>query len=355
MHEHEVFIQRCLDLAVLGMGAVSPNPIVGALLVHQGKVIAENYHRQYGGPHAEALVVQQVLAQHGEVRASEIFMDSTLYVSLEPCSHQGKTPPCADLIVRHRIPRVVVAMNDPSEKVNGQGIAKLRDANIHVTTGVLESEAQWVSRRFITQIQRHRPYIILKWAQTADGLMAPLEQQQRWITGPEARQLVHRWRSEEDAVLVGCGTALADNPRLDVREWKGRNPKRILIDRDLVVAPSAFLFNDAAETIVFNADKSDVAGNIRHVALENFDLYLPEQISYQLYLMDVQSLIVEGGMATLDRFIRAGLWDEARIFTSPTEWKEGRAAPRIDGPDSTLLYTSPVGRDELKVFKNVKQ
>src|SRR5690606_19015921 len=167
----------------------------------------------------------------------------------------------------------------------------------------LESEAQWVNRRFITQIQQHRPYIILKWAQTADGFMAPLEQEQRWISGPEARQLVHRRRSEEDAVLVGCGTALADNPRLDVREWTGRLPKRVLIDRDLAVPPTAALFNDAAETIVFNASKSDWEGKTRHVALENFDLYLPEQIAYQLYLMDVQSLIVEGGISTLKRFI----------------------------------------------------
>ncbi len=350
MQKHDVYMRRCLELARLGSGSVSPNPMVGALLEHEGKVIAENYHQKYGDPHAEALVIEEVRTKYGE-RAEKIFSTATMYVSLEPCAHHGKTPPCAGRIVRHRIPRVVVACRDPFDKVNGQGIRILEEGGVEVIEGVLEEEALWLNRRFITRIKHQRPYIILKWAQTADRYMASTDGKQRWITGAEAKQLVHRWRSEEDAVLVGTNTALVDNPQLTVREWSGRNPKRILIDKQLTVPADAKLFDHVAETIVFNALESDWKENVKHIALENFDWYLPQNIAFQLYLMDVQSLIIEGGRKTLNQFIEAGLWDEARVFTSPSVWGAGVAAPVLQCERASIQQ---VGPDQLEIFYNNK-
>lgn len=347
MEPHELFMKRCLDLAALGIGSVSPNPMVGAMLVQDGKVIAENYHRKYGQGHAEALVIAEVLERYG-ADAPRIFSESTLYVTLEPCAHQGKTPPCADLIVKHGIPRVVVALGDPFAQVNGKGMALLREAGITVITGVLEEEARWLNRRFLTRVTQNRPYIILKWAQTADGYMAPLALEQQWITGAESKQLSHKWRSEEDAILVGSGTVLADNPRLDVREWTGRNPKRIVVDKMLKVPDDASVFNESAETIVFNSLKSDWQSHRKLIELENFELYLPQQMAYQLYLLDIQSVIVEGGAHILERFVQAGLWDEARVLQSPTYWGEGKKAPSLSG---TLLQDQPVGKDRLFIYK----
>lgn len=349
MYDHEILMRRCLDLALLGKGHVSPNPLVGALLVYQGEILAENYHQVYGKEHAEVLVIEEVLEKYGD-GAGEILSNCTLYVSLEPCSHHGKTPPCADLIVRHRIPKVVIAMTDPSDKVNGRGIARLREAGVEVTVGVLREEAEWINRRFITHTKQNRPYIILKWAQTADGFMAPEDQAKKWITGAASDQLVHRWRSEEDAILVGSGTALADDPKLDVREWKGRNPKRILIDRQLRVPETACILDDRAETIIFNELKADWQGNLKFIALENFGLYLPQQIAYQLYLMDVQSLVVEGGVKVLKTFLEAGMWDEAQVFTGPTTWGSGRKAPMVQGK---VWSKSKIGQDTLTQIKKI--
>ena len=346
MQEHELYMRRCLELARLGMGSVSPNPMVGALLLHEGKIIAENYHQRFGGPHAEALVIEETIRKFGD-RAATIFRNSTMYVSLEPCAHYGKTPPCAKLLAEHQVGEVVIACRDPFDKVNGKGVALLNDAGIHVIEAVLADEALWLNRRFTTRVRHQRPYVILKWAQTADGYIAPEGSTQRWITGAEAKQLVHRWRSEEDAVLVGAKTALADNPRLTVREWHGRNPKRVLIDKQLAVAADANLFDSSAETLVFNSSKADWIGNTKYFALENFDWYLPQNILYQLYLMDVQSIIVEGGRKTLDLFIDAGLWDEARIFTSPDVWGNGVAAPILH---AASIRSQPVGRDRLDIY-----
>jgi len=345
MEAHELYMRRCLELAQRGAGGVSPNPMVGALLVYDGKIIAENYHRVYGGPHAEVLVVEEVKAQYG-ADAMAILARSTLYVSLEPCAHYGKTPPCANMLAEHRIGRVVVACRDPFDRVNGQGIVILRAAGIEVIEGVLAEESRWLNRRFITRIRQQRPYIILKWAQTADGFMAPSDGSQHWITGAEARQLVHRWRSEEDAILVGANTVFADNPQLTVRDWEGRNPRRVVIDKHLATPPTAKIFDAGAETVVFNAVKTDWTGNIKLVELENFDLYLPQQIVYQLYLMDVQSLIVEGGRKTLNIFLESGLWDEARILTAPDVWGKGVAAPTLHQKPTE---TQAVGRDRLEV------
>ncbi len=352
MQEHERYMRRCLELAQLGCGAVSPNPMVGALLVHNGRIIAEDYHRMFGGPHAEALVMATVQRKYGD-DAEALFREATLYVSLEPCAHVGKTPSCAKLLADHRVGRVVVACRDPFDKVNGQGIGLLKEAGVTVIESVLEKEALWLNRRFITRVQRQRPYIILKWAQTADGYMAPSDGTPRWITGPVAKQLVHRWRSEEDAVLVGTRTALADRPQLTVREWRGKNPKRILIDKHLAVSNDTELFDGAAETLVFNALKSEWTEKVKYIELEDMDWYLPQKIAYQLYLMDVQSLVVEGGRKTLDLFIEAGLWDEARVLTSRGIWGEGIGAPVLHAP---VAKSRSIGSDRLDIYyQNIHQ
>lgn len=351
MQNDILYMRRCLDLAKLAQGRVSPNPMVGAALVYDGQVLAENYHRAYGKAHAEVLVIQEVLERYGP-NATEILRSSTLYVTLEPCSHQGKTPPCADLILTHGIPKVVIAMRDPSAKVNGKGVERLRTGGVEVVEGVLEEEARWLNRRFVTQHTQNRPYIILNWAQTADGFMAPLEQEQKWISGPESGVLVHRWRSEEDAILVGSGTALADDPQLTVRHWPGgQHPRRVLIDKSLRVPNTARMFQEEGDTIVFNESKTDWTPSLKYIALENFDLYLPQQIAYQLFLMDVQSLIVEGGVKVLDTFVRAGLWDEARVVVSPNRWGKGRKAPALEGGDVELFHREKVGKDELYCYK----
>ena len=328
MSGHELYMQRCLDLAVLGIGKVSPNPMVGAVIVHDERIIGEGYHRQYGQAHAEVNAISQVLANFEN--AAELLRNSTIYVSLEPCAHHGKTPPCADLIVAHQIPNVVVGCTDPFEQVNGSGIGKLQAAGIKVMSGVLEQECQWLNRRFFTRVQKKRPYVILKWAQTADGFFAPGDGSQFWITGEESRRLVHQWRSEEDAVLVGKNTAAVDNPKLDTRFWPGRSPKRIVIDRKLSLSKTLNLFDQSVETFIFNELKTDVEGKIKYIALEDFDRFVPHYILFQLYLQDIQSLIIEGGAHTLNTFIAAGLWDEARIFTGKALLGSGIKAPVLN-------------------------
>ncbi len=345
MLEHEPYMERCLQLAALGTGSVSPNPLVGAVIVCRGLIVAEAWHERFGGPHAEALAIRQVLERYDNGEA--LLKESTLYVNLEPCSHYGKTPPCADLISQYQLKYVVVACRDPFEAVNGRGIARLQEAGISVIEGVLQDKALHLNRRFFTRIAEKRPYIILKWAQTADGYFAPADGSQQWISGVQARQLVHRWRSEEDAVLVGKNTARADNPQLNVRYWSGRNPKRVVIDRNLELPPSLHLFDRRTDTLVFNAYKTDWQENLKYIALENFDRYLPQQLVYQLYLMDIQSLIVEGGAATLSAFITAGLWDEARVFTSPQRWGGGLST--INLKENTSV-TQNIGIDKLTIY-----
>jgi len=349
MTGHEKYMQRCLDLAGLGMGYVSPNPMVGAVVVMDTVIIGEGYHRQYGEAHAEVNAINQVISTFSDW--AELLDQSILYVSLEPCAHYGKTPPCADLIIKHRIPRVVVGCCDPFEEVNGKGIDKLKNAGVEVITGVLEEECRWLNRRFFTRVQKHRPYVILKWAQTADGFFAPDNDSQFWITGSESRKLVHQWRAEEDAVLVGKRTALIDNPKLNVRLGPGKSPKRVVIDRRLELNENLNLFDHSVETLVFNEIKTAIEDNIKYIALENFDRYVPQYILYQLYLQDIQSVIVEGGAQTLHSFIEAGLWDEARIFTGPRYLGHGIKSPCINGVNMGEFKT---GTDKLLILKKVE-
>lgn len=345
--EDRIYMQRCLQLAGNGLGQVSPNPMVGAVIVHQGKVIGEGWHQRYGEAHAEVNAIRQVLDRHSD--AERLLRSATLYVSLEPCVHQGKTPPCADLIIRHGIPRVVIGCTDPNEKVAGKGIEKLRASGIGVITDMLETECREMNRRFMTFQTRRRPYVILKWAQTRNGYFAPSDRSRYWITSPLSQQLVHRWRSEEDAVMVGYRTALSDDPRLTVREWTGRNPLRIVIDRDLSLPKTLKLFDGTEKTAVFNAVKTDVQGAVQYLEVENFNYYLPQFSLYQLYLMDIQSVIIEGGAATLNEFINNDLWDEARILTGANDLDGGLIAPRVYGDHTT---ETQIGRDRLQIYRN---
>lgn len=344
---HEIYMQRCLELAALGAGRVSPNPMVGAVIVHDGKIIGEGYHQNYGGPHAEVNAVNQVLANY--TNATELFLQSTIYVSLEPCAHYGKTPPCADLIMKYQIPKVVVGCRDPFPQVDGKGIEKLQTSGIEVITGVLEQQCRDLNKRFFTRVQKQRPYIILKWAQTANGYFAPANGSQQWITGTEAKKLVHQWRSQEDAILVGKNTALIDNPQLNNRLWPGKSPKRVVIDRDLELSPDLHLFDNSVETFVFNAIKTDVEGKTKYIALEDFDRFVPQYILFQLYLQDVQSIIIEGGAHTLNTFMEAGLWDEARIFTGEMLLPAGIRAPVCFGKS---VQNAQVGQDALQIIYN---
>lgn len=344
----ELYMQRCLELAALGMGNVSPNPLVGCVIVSDGKIIGEGYHAKFGEAHAEVNAINSVIRNYGE-HAAGLLAEATAYVSLEPCSHFGKTPPCADLLVRHRLKKVVIGNRDPFDGVDGRGIQKLLDAGIEVVTGVLDQECRQLNRRFFTRIGKQRPYIILKWAGTADGYFAPDDVSKRWISGPLAKKLVHKWRAEEDAVLVGKRTALADDPELNVRYWEGRNPLRILIDRDLQVPVDGKVFNDTGRTVIFNEQKTEVQDHLHYIQMEDMQYYLPQKIAFQLYLMDIQSVIIEGGANILHQFIQSGLWDEARVFRSNKIWNEGIPCPQING---LILDHIDLENDTLTIYQN---
>ena len=312
----ELYMQRCLQLAALGLGKTSPNPMVGAVIVHDGKIIGEGYHHQCGQAHAEVNAINSV-------KDKSLLTESTLYVNLEPCSHFGKTPPCADAIIRHGIPKVVIGSIDYHDKVNGNGVRKLRDAGVEVVENVCEADCEELNRRFFTFHQQHRPYIILKWAQTRDGFMDidrnTSEPTTYWITNPALKVLVHKWRSEEDAILVGYNTMRNDKPQLTTREYPGKDPQRFVMQRgtDIIAdLPYTPLSEDAKEAI------------------------------QQLYNLKIQSVIIEGGKKTLEKFLEIGLWDEARILVGNQTWGKGLIAPNmpktpekvVDIDDNQLMY-----------------
>ncbi|RAJ30239.1 bifunctional diaminohydroxyphosphoribosylaminopyrimidine deaminase/5-amino-6-(5-phosphoribosylamino)uracil reductase RibD [Pedobacter cryoconitis] len=344
----ELYMKRCLELAEMGNGQVSPNPLVGCVIVSGGKIIGEGYHQKYGQAHAEVNAIRSVTDRYGE-QAAELLKNAVAYVSLEPCAHFGKTPPCADLLIRHQLKKVVIGNRDPFPDVDGKGIEKLKNAGIEVVSGVLEEECFEVNRRFFTRITQQRPYIILKWARTANGYFAPRNSVQQWISGPLSKKLVHKWRTEEDAILVGKQTAIADNPALSAREWPGKNPVRIAIDRKLEIPADSKLYNQDAKTIIFNEQKTTVEGNIHFIEMEDMQYYLPQKIAYQLYLMDIQSIIIEGGANILNQFISSGLWDEARVFNSASSWDIGIHSPQING---NILSVTQIDKDQLTIYKN---
>ncbi len=334
------FMRRALELASLGMGTVSPNPMVGCVIVHEGKIIGEGYHQAYGGPHAEVHAVNSVTNP-------ELLQEATAFVTLEPCAHWGKTPPCANLLVEKGLKNVAIAAVDSNPLVGGKGIEILKSAGISVETGLLEKEARWQNRRFFTQIEKKRPYVILKWAQTQDGFLARKDFTSKWITGSLSRQLVHKWRSEEDAILVGKNTALHDNPKLDVRDWVGKNPMRIVLDSKLELPKDLNLFDGKIQTLCYNSKQSQISEKLEFVKTEKE--FTVVDLLEDLHSRKVQSLIVEGGSHVLAQFISLGLWDEARVFTGTTNFGDGIPAPRLNqNPSETLT----IGEDLLTIYHN---
>lgn len=342
---NENFILRALELAKIGKGFVKTNPLVGAVLVVNNQIIGEGFHQKYGEAHAEVNAINSVL-QNFE-NAAEILKKATLFVTLEPCAHFGKTPPCADLIIKHQIPNVVIGCTDSFAQVNGKGIEKLKNAGVNVTVGVLEEECRKLNERFFTKVQKQRPFVILKWAETANGYFAPENGEQKWISGKEAKLLVHKWRTEEDCILVGKNTAQIDNPKLNVRLVSGKNPKRAVIDKNLELSKDLHLFDQSVETFIFNLNKTKIEGNTKYIGIEDFDYFLPQYILFQLYLQDIQSVIIEGGAQTLQQFIDANLWDEARIFKSSHYWSQGIKSPQINGKQ---VFCEQIGSDKLIIL-----
>ncbi len=328
---NEFFMQRCIELAKNGAGNVSPNPLVGCVIVNDGKIIGEGWHQKFGMEHAEVNAINSV-------KDKSQLHNATLFVNLEPCSHQGKTPPCTDLILQHKIKKVVLGMIDPHEKVSGNGIKQLNEFGIETSVGILEDKCRFLNRRFIKFYSKKKPYVLLKWAQSLDGFISPNKnklsdeefEKQRHITGKTIQKLVHKWRTEEDAIMIGTNTALIDNPTLNAREWKGKNPTRIVLDRDLRLPINLKLFDHSIPTIVFTEKEKDSSVNLEFIQVI-FDDSLISNILDQLYHRNIQSLIVEGGTQLLESFIKSNLWDEAIVFNSPKIIADGVKAPHISG------------------------
>lgn len=327
----KIFMQRCLELAALGNGKVAPNPLVGAVLVVDNKIIAEGYHQNFGGAHAEVNAINAVADQ-------SLLSKATLYVNLEPCAHFGKTPPCADLVINSGIRKVVVAQVDPFEKVAGNGIAKMQAAGIEVHVGLMEAEAKWLNRRFIHFVTHKKPYVILKWAQTMSGYIAPYAHQmskeefeeKRHITGLLVQKQVHKWRTEESAILVGRNTVVTDNPALNARAWLGKNPLRIVVDRMLKLDHSYKVFDGQTPTWIVNSVKAESLPNLEYVYFEPTENWTDVLLN-KMYQAGHQSLIIEGGSSILNHVIASNLWQEAQVFYTPKHFKDGVSAPHISG------------------------
>jgi len=328
-------MQRALELAVLGAGYVQPNPMVGCVIVHDNQIIGEGWHQRYGGPHAEVMAVESVNAAH-------LLTEATVYVTLEPCAHFGKTPPCCDLLINKQVKRVVVACIDPYEGVAGAGIASMRAAGIDVTIGICEKEAYFLNRRFFGYIKHKRPYIILKWAQTSDGFMAGATADNKWISNSLARLLVHQYRHEEAAILVGAGTVAADDPELTTRLYPGRDPLRIVIEKHRLLSNNYRVFQDGKATLMYSSLRPE-SDHVVSFEVENTNWL--ENILTSLYERNIQSVLVEGGAQTLAHFMERGLWDEARYFVAPIEFGAGIPAPSL--PPDIKFENSPIGNNIL--------
>ncbi len=349
---HEKYMSRCLQLAQKGIGTVRPNPSVGAVIVLNNKIIGEGFTSPYGGNHAEVNAIHSV-------KNKELLKNATIYVTLEPCSHYGKTPPCADLIVKMKIPNVVIGCLDTNSLVAGKGIERLKKEGCSVMVGVLEKECFEHHKRFFTVQNKKRPYIILKWAETLDGFIAPLtksEQKPIWISNSYSQQLVHKWRSEEHAILVGTNTVIADNPKLNVRSWSGNNPVRIVIDKNLRIPLETNIFDESIKTIIIidsNTNKNRLVDKISgfkcHIEQIDFSIEIAQQICEVLHKHQIQSVIVEGGKQTLQTFIDANLWDEAKIFIGDNKFQEGVRNPNFKG---TLISEEKLSNDILRTYIN---
>jgi diaminohydroxyphosphoribosylaminopyrimidine deaminase/5-amino-6-(5-phosphoribosylamino)uracil reductase len=341
MKNQEFFMQRCLTLAQKGMGLVSPNPMVGCVIVYENQIIGEGFHQEYGKAHAEVNAITNV-------KNKSLLSQSTLYVNLEPCAHFGKTPPCCNLIIEHKIPKVVVGCIDSFSKVSGKGIEKMKNAGIKVIVGALEQESRILNKRFFAFHEKNRPYVILKWAESKDGFIAPNNQNEPfWMTSSESKKLVHKWRVEEEAILVGRITAEKDNPFLTVREVKGRNPIRIVIDKELKLASNLNLFASDTKTIIFNAIKSEEKNSNLFIKID-FNNLIINMLNY-LYQQNIQSVIIEGGRLTLQSFIDVKIWNEARIFTTKKELYNGIVSPNIKGK---IILKTEIETDALSILTN---
>lgn len=340
---HEIYIKRCIQLAENAKGNTSPNPLVGSVIVLDGKIIGEGWHARAGDPHAEVNAINSV-------QDKSLLTRATIYVSLEPCAHFGKTPPCADLIVKHKIPRVVIGCRDPFDAVNGKGIEKLQAAGIDVTVGVLEKECLELNHAFFTYHTKKRPYIILKWAETQDGFIDKIREEKatgvNWITQPETKLLVHQWRHEVDAILVGANTIINDNPELTVRLVDGQSPVRLIIDPHLKCPDTSKVFSASGKTVVFSYTPKASKENIVYTKLEEGTSIL-DSVLQTCYDLQIQSVLVEGGAHTLQSFIAANLWNQARVLTGISSFGKGIKAPKISlEPEETHHF----GKDVVKVY-----
>jgi diaminohydroxyphosphoribosylaminopyrimidine deaminase/5-amino-6-(5-phosphoribosylamino)uracil reductase len=347
--EQEKYMHRCLQLARLGSSLAAPNPMVGSVIVYDGKIIGEGYHHKCGEAHAEVNAINSVKDQ-------ELLKKATLYCNLEPCSHVGRTPACSRLIIDKKIPKVVIGCIDSFAKVSGKGVEMMQKAGVDVTVGVLEKESLELNKRFFTFHQKKRPYIILKWAKTRDGFIdherTDLTPDAAWITNEVSRSIVHKWRTEEAAILVGSQTALKDNPRLNVRAWTGKAPLRVSFDRLATFPKTQHLLDDSTDTIIFteaekdnsNFKKTEFVKIVHHKTLVH-------QILDELYDRDILSVIVEGGKEVLDSFISNDLWDEARVFTGDRVFGKGTKAPEFDFP---ISKTEQLGNTQLDyIYSNL--
>jgi diaminohydroxyphosphoribosylaminopyrimidine deaminase/5-amino-6-(5-phosphoribosylamino)uracil reductase len=348
------YMQRCLQLAKLGAGHVAPNPMVGAVLVHEGRIIGEGWHQQYGQAHAEVNCINSVKEEDRYLIPSSI-----LYVTLEPCSHFGKTPPCADLIIKHNIPAVVIGIHDINKQVDGKGMKKLMMAGVDVIIGVLQDECQELNKRFFTFHGEQRPYIILKWAQTADGIMglqlnghadpeASGSSKRLLISNEFTNRLVHRWRSEEASILVGTNTALHDDPSLTTRLWDGPSPVRLVIDLKLRLPQSLKVFDRKVRTIIFNTIRHEQEDNLLYYQVTE-EVSLVHQILHALYHLEIQSVLVEGGAQLLQSFIDEGLWDEIRRI----ENKDSTVNAKIINAVKAPALPAAIKVDEQKLFSDI--
>ncbi|WP_350292074.1 bifunctional diaminohydroxyphosphoribosylaminopyrimidine deaminase/5-amino-6-(5-phosphoribosylamino)uracil reductase RibD [uncultured Croceitalea sp.] len=348
MNIDEKYMFRGIELGKNGLGTAAPNPMVGCVIVHKEKIIGEGYTSPYGGPHAEVNAINSV-------KDKSLLSQSSLYVTLEPCAHYGKTPPCVNHILKHHIPKVIIGLKDPNKKVAGTSIRLLKEKGCEVLVGVLENECREHHKRFLNFQEKRRPYIILKWAETLDGFVAPEEDQREdkpqpyWITNTYSKQLVHKWRAEEQAILIGTTTALADNPKLTTRTWQGNNPIRIIIDKDLKVPTNFYVLDTSVKTIVITTveDKNAYKDGISYevASFKN----LPAEICTILYKYDITSVLIEGGTKTLQSFIDNKFWDEARVFKGYTNFSKGIRAPKITGKQ---ISDNKLGNDQLIILRN---
>ncbi len=341
----KIFMQRCFELARKGLGLTHTNPLVGCVIVHNDRIIGEGYHHEFGGPHAEVNAIRSV-------KDPSILPVATLYCSLEPCAHHGKTPPCSLLIAQKRIRRVVISNLDPFPSVNGQGVRQMEEAGIIVESGCLAEEGFHLNRRFFLYLKMKRPYVVLKWAQTIDGFV-DLEREPgdpvgtNWITSEVCRTLVHKWRSEEAAILVGTNTVIYDNPRLNVRRWSGNDPIRITMDRNGRLAGSSNILDGKQDTIVFAGTPGKYSGKTRSIQVD--PTYELVNLLEELYDQQIISVLVEGGAQLIESFLKSDLWDEARVFTGKMSFSQGVHAPELHKtPDESLVLNDT----KLEYFKN---